>query len=110
MKCEKLVPISNHEPVFLIKNKKLNNIISQNKSTIENTLLIWTSERILIELNVQVIINIGIVILITIKIIIVNGLNTVKKFRTHIGSNEFRLAILPVPKNDINTKPNCNIH
>jgi hypothetical protein len=35
---------------------------------------------------------------------ILNGLKTVKKQRTHIGSNEFRLAMLPVPKNPTKIK------
>lgn len=109
MKWDKLVPISNQEPVFLIKNKKLKSIMSEKSIIIEKALLICMSRYKFMARNTQVTINIGTVILIKINTIIVNGLKTVVKLRTHIGSNELRLAILPVPKKDINTNPNCKI-
>lgn len=44
-----------------------------------------------------------------ISVVIVNGLKTVRKLCTHIGSNELMLAMFPVPKNPmkINVSWNC---
>ncbi|KAL3270841.1 hypothetical protein HHI36_021361 [Cryptolaemus montrouzieri] len=51
--------------------------------------------------NTQAVYRNGITSLMNIKIVILNGLKTVKKHLTHIGSKEFKLAILPVPKKPI---------
>jgi len=50
--------------------------------------------------NVQVTARNGIIIFHKISSVITNGENTVKKQRTHVGSNELMLAMLPVPKKD----------
>lgn len=53
----------------------------------------------LIALKTQQVNRNGTTIFNKISPIILKGLNTVKKALTHMGSKEFILAILPVPKN-----------
>lgn len=42
-----------------------------------------------------------------ISAVIVNGLKTVRKLRTHIGSKELMLAMFPVPKKPMNMNASC---
>lgn len=102
MKCDRLVPISSQDPTFVTKYKNCNTIISENIKTIQKILKIFSLPTEFIARKAQHVNINGTISFNKIRPIILNGLKTVRKALTHIGSNEFKLAIFPQPKNPTN--------
>ena len=97
-KCVILVPISCQLPSTLIKKKKMIDIMSVITMTTKNNPRTCKQSEFCMALKAQDTINRGISILMNKIHAITKGLNIVMKLFTAAGSNEFRLAMLPVPK------------
>nr|CAI5839311.1 unnamed protein product [Callosobruchus analis] len=98
MKCDRLDPISSQEPTFVIRYRNCITNRSEKIRIMQKMISTFSLPTALIALNTQQVKMNGIASLNTINAAIVKGLNRVRNARTHIGSKEFTLATLPVPK------------
>lgn len=102
MKWERFEAISKKVPVLVMENISFINIKSANTRIRQNVFKVLILPKILIARKVQTVYIRGIATFKTINPVIVTGLKTVKKQRTHSGSNELTLATFPIPKNPTN--------
>jgi hypothetical protein len=103
------MPISSQDPMLVIQKNNSSNIKSANISTIENMIMVLPLRNMLMALNTQLVKINGIIILNMINPVVLSGVKSVKKQRAQVGSNEFKLAIFPVPKNPIKMRIICGV-
>lgn len=100
-KCEIDVPISNHDPVFLTKNKKFRHIMLQQINRMMKNFLSSIFVIEMISLTAHMTNSTGMMSLMMMSEAIKNGAKVDTKHLTQFGSNELTDAILPVPNNDV---------